>query len=53
MKCIDANRAFVLYASSMVNKYLYEQNSKMAFEFALITFYDTYQMIEEQDLHYK
>ena len=53
MQCIDANRAFVLYCCSMVNKNIASNNGNNAFEFAQIAFYDTYQMLEESDNHYK
>ena len=50
---VDANRAFVLYCCSMVNKHLSSNEGAKALEFAQIACYDALQMLEETDNHYK
>mmetsp|Transcript_42815 Transcript_42815/g.41157 ORF Transcript_42815/g.41157 Transcript_42815/m.41157 type:complete len:82 (+) Transcript_42815:2484-2729(+) len=52
LQSVDANRAYVLYLCSMVNKSLYAGNGQLAFDYAQIAFYDTYQMIEPADNHF-
>ena len=53
MIMVDANRAFVLYCCTMVNKHLAKNEADKALEFATIACYDTVQMLEENDNHYK
>lgn len=53
MQGIDANRAFVLYCCSMINKYILQKDATKALEYAQIACYDTLQAIEENDNHFK
>ena len=53
MQGIDANRAFVLYCCSMINKCILQKDTTKALEYAQIACYDTLQAIEENDNHFK